>query len=104
MHHHTVTTVLDAPCGDVFAYLADIENLPEWATEFARELRLADGRAKVVNGLGEFCFRIDADPATGVIDMLAGPTEERLPPLPPPPPPPSGARRPGPLTIVPAGG
>jgi hypothetical protein len=78
MHHHTVTTVLDAPCGDVFAYLADIENLPEWATEFARELRLADGRAKVVNGLGEFCFRIDADPATGVIDMLAGPTEERL--------------------------
>jgi hypothetical protein len=62
----------------VFAYLADIDNLPEWATEFARELKLVDGRQKVVNGLGEFFFEIRADRKSGVIDMLAGPREDAL--------------------------
>jgi len=62
----------------VFAYLADIDNLPEWATEFARELRLVDGRHKVVNGLGEFFFEVRADRDSGVIDMLAGPREDAL--------------------------
>src|SRR5439155_61654 len=51
---------------------------PEWATEFARELKLVDGRHKVVNGLGEFFFEIRADRESGVIDMLAGPDEEAL--------------------------
>jgi len=74
----TVTTVLPAPRERVFAYLSDVENLPRWATEFARELKLVDGRHKVVNGLGEFFFEIRADPETGVIDMLAGPEPDRL--------------------------
>ena len=78
MNVRTVTTVLAAPKDDVFGYLSRIENLPRWATEFARELKYEDGRAKVVNGLGEFYFRIDADPTSGVIDMYAGPTEGRL--------------------------
>lgn len=78
MRHATVTTVLDAPQQDVFDYMADIENLPRWATEFARELRHDDDGYHVVNGLGEFCFEIRADPATGVIDMLAGPDRETL--------------------------
>ena len=78
MENRSVTTVLDAPKEDVFAYLADVENIPRWATEFARELRYEDGKAKVVNGLGEFYFEIEADPDTGVIDMYAGPTEDEL--------------------------
>jgi hypothetical protein len=78
MEARTVTAVLDAPREEVFRYLADVANLPDWATEFARELRFEDGKAKVVNGLGEFYFSIDADPETGVIDMYAGPTEEEL--------------------------
>jgi hypothetical protein len=78
MRHHTVTTTLAAPPDDVFAYLADIKTLPEWATEFARELRLVNGRYKVVNGLGEFFFEIRADAESGVIDMLAGPDEDAL--------------------------
>lgn len=78
MKSHTVTTVLDAPKGEVFAYLSRIENLPEWASEFARELKYENGKAKVVNGLGEFFFSIDADESTGVIDMYAGPTEDEL--------------------------
>jgi hypothetical protein len=78
MQARTVTAVLDAPREQVFSYLADVENLPAWATEFARELKFEDGKAKVVNGLGEFYFSIEADPETGVIDMYAGPTEEEL--------------------------
>jgi hypothetical protein len=78
MQQRTVTAVLDAPKERVFDYLSRIENLPGWATEFARELRFEHGKAKVVNGLGEFFFSIDADPATGVIDMYAGPTEDEL--------------------------
>jgi hypothetical protein len=78
MEARTVTAVLDAPREEVFRYLADVANLPDWATEFTRELRFEDGKAKVVNGLGEFYFSIDADPETGVIDMYAGPTEEEL--------------------------
>jgi hypothetical protein len=78
MQTRTVTTVLDIPRQRVFDYLSRIENLPRWATEFARELRYEDGRAVVVNGLGEFLFSIDADVETGVIDMRAGPTEDEL--------------------------
>ena len=78
MNEPTVTATFEAPPEEVFAYLADIEKLPEWATEFARELRLVDGHYKVANGLGELFFEIRADPATGVIEMLAGPDPEQL--------------------------
>jgi hypothetical protein len=76
--NRTVTAVLDAPKEAVFHYLAKIENLPEWATEFARELRYESGDAKVINNLGEFYFRIAANAETGVIDMYAGPTKDEL--------------------------
>jgi hypothetical protein len=74
----SVTTILPTPKERAFAYLADIENLPRWATEFARELKVVGGRHKIVNGLGEFFFEIEADPETGVIDMLAGPADDEL--------------------------
>ena len=68
MRNETVTTVLPAPSDTVFAYLA----------EFARE-HVRDGDDyKVVNGLGEFFFAIQADPATGVIDMYAGPAKDQM--------------------------
>ena len=70
----TVTTVLDAPKRGSSNTCRPSSNLPVWATEFARELKYEDGNAKVVNGLGEFDFSIDADADTGVIDMYAGPT------------------------------
>ncbi len=78
MINRTVTAVLDAPKDDVFEYLSRVENLPEWATDFAQELKCENGTAKVVNRLGEFYFVIDADRKTGVIDMYAGPSEEEL--------------------------
>ena len=78
MRTATVTTVLDASQEAVFAYMADIENLPRWATEFARELRREGDVYKVVNGLGEFFFELRADERTGVIDMHAGPAEDQM--------------------------
>jgi hypothetical protein len=74
----TVTTLLSAPQPEVFGYVADVEHLPQWATEFARELRRDGDDYKVVNGLGEFFFSIEADPASGVIDMFAGPTKDQM--------------------------
>ena len=73
-----LTAVLPAPREEVFEFLSKAENLPLWATDFARELKYEDGKAKVVNGLGEFYFSIDADAETGVIDMYAGPSEEAM--------------------------
>ena len=78
MSSRTVTAVLEAPKEQVFDYLSQIANLPKWASEFARELKYEDGKAKVVNGLGEFYVSIDADRDTGVIDMYAGQTESEL--------------------------
>ena len=78
MRSESVTVILDAPRAEVFDFLARVESMPEWATEFARELRWEQGQPKVVNGLGEFWVRIEADLETGVIDMLAGPQPEEL--------------------------
>jgi len=78
MRSETVTIVLPARREAVFAYMANIENLPKWATEFARELKRENGDYKVVNNLGEFYFEIHADEDTGVIDMLAGPSKDEL--------------------------
>ena len=78
MKSYSETTVLDAPSREVFDYLAEIGNLPEWASEFARELKVVDGRYKVVNGLGEFFFEIRADADSGTIDMFAGPTKDEM--------------------------
>jgi hypothetical protein len=78
MRSETVTTVLPVPRERVFEYMSDVRNLPEWATEFARELREQDGEYRVVNNLGEFLFEIRADERTGVIDMYAGPSRDQL--------------------------
>lgn len=78
MRSETVTAVLDAPAREVFDFLAAVENLPDWATEFARRLERDGDDWKVVNGLGEFFFELRADASTGVIDMYSGPTKEAM--------------------------
>lgn len=78
MRSETVTAVLSAPLKAVFDYISDIDKLPEWATEFARELKREGPDYKVVNGLGEFYFEIRADAETGVIDMFAGPSKDQM--------------------------
>jgi hypothetical protein len=78
MRSETVTAVLPATHQAVFNYMSNIENLPTWATEFARELKKDGNDYKVVNRLGEFYFEIKADPDTGVIDMFAGPSKDQM--------------------------
>jgi hypothetical protein len=78
MRSETVTAVLPATQKAVFDYLSDIEKLPEWATEFARELKREGPDYKVVNGLGEFYFAINADAETGVIDMFVGVSKDQM--------------------------
>ena len=78
MKSRTATVVLSAPKEKVFSYLSNIENLPEWATEFCQELKVVDGKHKVVTPMGEMFSDIHADERTGVIDMLAGSTEDKM--------------------------
>ena len=75
--------VLDAPKEQVFDYLSRIENLPDWATEFARELKYEDGKAKVVNGLGEF-YHDRGGPRDGRDRHVRRPGGGRARPLPHP--------------------
>jgi hypothetical protein len=79
MQTSTHTLSLNAPREKAFAFLAEIENLPKWATLFCRRLkRDARGRWKVETPEGEIFFRIASDPATGVVDMYGGPTEDAM--------------------------
>jgi len=74
---HTLT--LDVSRERAFAFLAEIENLPKWATLFCKRLwRDGAGRWKVDTPDGEIFFRIAADPATGVVDMYGGPREDAM--------------------------
>lgn len=70
--------VIAAPKNKVFAYLANIENVPKWATAFALEVKVVDGKHKVTTPMGEMFLRIDADEKTGVLDTFRGPTEDQM--------------------------
>ncbi|MBI3884288.1 MAG: hypothetical protein HY302_00940 [Opitutae bacterium] len=78
MNIRTVTITVPASRDDVFNFLAQIENLPLWATEFAERVYLKDGRWRAATSLGELFVAIDADAGTGVIDLRAGPTPEQM--------------------------
>ena len=79
MQTRTHTLELKSTKATTFAFLADIENLPKWATQFCRGLkRDAKGRVKVVTPDGEIFFRIVSDAATGIIDMYGGPREDQM--------------------------
>jgi hypothetical protein len=78
MRSRTSTLVLDAPKEAVFSFLADIENLPLWAINFCKALRRTSEGWKILTPEGEMFFRIDADSASGVVDMRGGPDSERM--------------------------
>jgi hypothetical protein len=78
MDIRTPYVALPVPPDRLFAFLADVENLPRWATEFCRRLKRVDGQYKVDSPTGEVSFRLEAHPATRVIDMFAGPAEDQM--------------------------
>ena len=82
MHLQTLTVIVPTDPTTLFNYLTDIRNFPEWATEFCRELRDADGRPQVTTPFGDLYLTIRADTATGVIDFCTsadGNSESVLP-------------------------
>ncbi len=78
MNSHTQTQVFSASNQTLFSFLSDIQNLPKWATAFAQEVKVVDGKHKVVTPDGEIFFQIDSDINTGIIDMRCGPEEDQL--------------------------
>jgi hypothetical protein len=75
MRTHTTSISIAAPATDAFAYLADAETLPVWAIGFAKAIeRDGDDRWRVTLASGETVpLRVDADPATGVVDFVSLP-------------------------------
>ena len=78
MRIETLTATLDVPHSQAFRFFADVENLPVWATEFCQSLDKVDGRYYVESPEGRLLFEIEADEATGVVDMSSGPDEDHL--------------------------
>ncbi len=78
MNTSTATAYFNAPRDKVFAYLVDIENMPQWATSFCKELRKDGDGHKIVTPEGEIFFRIDGDAKTGVCDMSGGPDKDAM--------------------------
>src|SRR5215510_7350284 len=79
MNNQTHCLNVAAPRDRVFGFLSQIENLPKWATLFCQGLRRdAQGRHWIATRQGEMLFRIEADAATGVIDMFGGPSEDAM--------------------------
>jgi hypothetical protein len=78
MNSKTASLVLHAPKENVFSYLSKIENLPKWTTVFCKELKIVNGKHKVVTPAGKMFFDIQSDEKTGVIDMFAGTNERQM--------------------------
>ena len=78
MHIRTIAVTLAAPRDTVFNYLADIENLPKWATEFCERIELRHGRWWASTSQGEMLVEVETSAGTGVIDMRAGPAVDQL--------------------------
>lgn len=80
MRADTKTISIHASPNKVVRFLADPENLPRWAVDFAKSVRSENGRWYVQTGAGEIGIRIVSDQATGVIDfwMSAAPGVEAL--------------------------
>ncbi len=80
MNSVTETCVVSAPIDKVFEFLSNIENIPKWATKFVKKLTLVDGKYKALTPIGETFIRFDTNQKAGLIDIYAGPTEERMTP------------------------
>lgn len=71
-----------APRDEVFAFLADIENLPRWAGGFCAQLEISARGWRAWTAFGDLFLELEADARTGVIDLRLGDTHEPLADLP----------------------
>jgi hypothetical protein len=69
MRADTKTISIDAPPAALVRLLANPRNLPRWAVGFAQSVRQDGPDWRVQTAAGEIAIRIEADPATGVVDF-----------------------------------
>lgn len=72
--HVTIAAARD----EVFAYLADIENLPRWADSFCAQLEVSSRGWRAWTPFGDLFLELEADARTGVIDLHIGDACEPL--------------------------
>lgn len=78
MNVHPLTVTVSAPRDTVFNFLADIENLPKWTAGWCERLMLQRGRWWALTCEGEQVVDLETSAGTGVIDLRAGPSPEKL--------------------------
>jgi hypothetical protein len=78
MNIRTIAVTVSAPRDTVFSFLADIENLPKWAGAWCEQLALQRGRWWALTAEGEQVLDMETSAGTGVIDLRAGPSPERM--------------------------
>lgn len=76
----TEACVISAPMKTVFDFLSRIENLPLWATQFVRRLFVVGGKYKASTPFGEVFIRFESNPDAGLINIFAGPMEDKMSP------------------------
>ena len=81
MKSKTFTLSVAADPNEVFAYFANPETLPEWATDFCKSIRKDGEHWKVETDRGELFFKVTPDEQTGVVDMHAGPAPDLMAPM-----------------------
>lgn len=78
MNITSCSILVSAPRADVFEFLADMDSMPEWATEFCQSTERTPEGWVVQTEHGLLCADVTADLQTGVIDMRAGPTRDHM--------------------------
>ena len=78
MNIRSIAVTVSAPRDTVFNFLANIENLPQWAGAWCERLDLVRGRWWGLTAEGELVLDLETSAGTGVIDLRAGPSPERL--------------------------
>lgn len=74
MNSQTQSVRIVAESEQVYGYVSDAQNLPQWATGFAKSIRAQGAGAwKVETPQGEVGLQVSADPDQGVIDFWIEP-------------------------------
>jgi hypothetical protein len=76
MQERTFSIELPTSRDQAFRYISDMNNLPDWAPGFCTQLKRVNGKLIAQTPMGDLYLRVNADAATGVIDMYANPRED----------------------------
>jgi len=72
MKIQTISITVPADRDDVFAFLAEVQVLPEWAGQLCRRIWKVGTYWKAQTPVGEMFLALHADARTGVIDLFLG--------------------------------